>query len=280
MRRARPRWRSRQGARFIASVLQLGRTSAAPLPCSGRWRRRYRSRRYADRGRGGRVPRLAQRRVILFFWPMRASSANQISIVSIRRLSRARSPPGGGKFFKILDRARGLGMMARPGRKLAIAHGAQFPAHGLLGDRDAKLLEKPLAKIDQTASAPRHGSAGSAVSRSCGERPGAARPSAATVARRLAIIRPAGPAVEAQHPIADDLKLTPPIWPPRYVTRRRKSPQAPEADAPAGRPSSASPNQAARNRIKILSAWYGAGMTNIPPFAALNQTRAHPESPV
>jgi hypothetical protein len=28
----------------------------------------------------GRVPRLAQRRVILFFWPMRASSANQISM--------------------------------------------------------------------------------------------------------------------------------------------------------------------------------------------------------
>jgi hypothetical protein len=35
-----------------------------------------------SRGALGRVPRLAQRRVILFFWPMRASSANQISIVS------------------------------------------------------------------------------------------------------------------------------------------------------------------------------------------------------
>src|SRR5262249_23318063 len=30
----------------------------------------------------GRVPRFPQRRVTLFFWPMRASSANQISIVS------------------------------------------------------------------------------------------------------------------------------------------------------------------------------------------------------
>ena len=30
----------------------------------------------------GRVPRLAQRRVILFFWPMRASSANQTSMAS------------------------------------------------------------------------------------------------------------------------------------------------------------------------------------------------------
>jgi hypothetical protein len=32
-----------------------------------------------SRGADGRVPRRAQRRVILFFWPTRASSANQIS---------------------------------------------------------------------------------------------------------------------------------------------------------------------------------------------------------
>jgi hypothetical protein len=36
-----------------------------------------------SRGALGRVPRFAQRRVILFFWPIRASSANQISIVSM-----------------------------------------------------------------------------------------------------------------------------------------------------------------------------------------------------
>ena len=44
--------------------------------------------RAEDIGRGGslilgalgRVPRLAQRRVILFFWPTRGSSANQTSI--------------------------------------------------------------------------------------------------------------------------------------------------------------------------------------------------------
>ena len=36
-----------------------------------------------SRGARGRVPRFAQRRVILFFWPIRASSANQISIVSM-----------------------------------------------------------------------------------------------------------------------------------------------------------------------------------------------------
>jgi hypothetical protein len=32
-----------------------------------------------SRGADGRVPRLAQRRVILVVWPIRASSANQIS---------------------------------------------------------------------------------------------------------------------------------------------------------------------------------------------------------
>ena len=36
-----------------------------------------------SRGALGRVPRFAHRRVILFFWPIRASSANQISIVSL-----------------------------------------------------------------------------------------------------------------------------------------------------------------------------------------------------
>ena len=54
-----------------------------PLPCraSDRSRRRYRPTRCADLwGRLDGAPRLAQRRVILFFWLMRASSANQISM--------------------------------------------------------------------------------------------------------------------------------------------------------------------------------------------------------
>ena len=99
----------------------------------------------------GRVPRLAQRRVILFFWPMRASSANQISIVSQSIASRVRLSPGAREsFFKILDRARGLRVMARPCRELAVAHGAQFPTERLLGDRDAEFFEDPLRQIDQS----------------------------------------------------------------------------------------------------------------------------------
>jgi hypothetical protein len=52
-------------------------------------------------GAQGREPRLAQRRVILFFWPMRASSANQISISSgATPLSRAISSRRAGNFME------------------------------------------------------------------------------------------------------------------------------------------------------------------------------------
>jgi hypothetical protein len=65
----------------MVSVLQKGRTSPAPLPCSGQIAPKI----HADFvrwsfGADGLVPRLAQRRVILFFWPTRASSWNQISM--------------------------------------------------------------------------------------------------------------------------------------------------------------------------------------------------------
>ena len=40
-------------------------------------------------------------------------------------------------------------MVARSGREFAVAHGAQFPAERLLGNRDAELLEDPLRQIDQ-----------------------------------------------------------------------------------------------------------------------------------
>ena len=53
-----------------------------------------------SRGALGRVPRFAQRRVILFFWPIRASSANQISIVSMpTAFSRAIASRRAGKLF-------------------------------------------------------------------------------------------------------------------------------------------------------------------------------------
>jgi len=54
-----------------------------------------------SRGALGRVPRTAHRRVILFFWPMRASSANQISILSLSiAFSRAMASRRAGKFME------------------------------------------------------------------------------------------------------------------------------------------------------------------------------------
>ena len=52
-------------------------------------------------------------------------------------------------FFKILDRALGLRVVARTGREFAIAHLAQFPAQSLHSDGEAELLKHPLRQIDQ-----------------------------------------------------------------------------------------------------------------------------------
>ena len=41
-------------------------------------------------------------------------------------------------------------MMFGTNGKLAIAQGPQFPAQGLFGDNDPKLLVKPLAETDDT----------------------------------------------------------------------------------------------------------------------------------
>ena len=57
--------------------------------------------RCADRAAPtGRVPRRAQRRVILFFWPIRASSPNQTSMsAGIDAVARAIVVQAAGKFF-------------------------------------------------------------------------------------------------------------------------------------------------------------------------------------
>ena len=95
------------------------------------------------------MPRLAQRRVILFFWPMRASSTNQTSMAAgSTPFSRPISSRRAGKLFKILDRALSLRVMTGTSRELTISHGAQFPAQCLLGDDDAEFLEDPLAEVD------------------------------------------------------------------------------------------------------------------------------------
>jgi len=98
-------------------------------------------------------------------------------------------------------------MMARTGRKLAVAHGSQLPAQCLLGDGDTELLEDPLRQIDQppahhamdrrdraTFDHPRHGLALGIV-----ELRG--------LARRFAVKKAVRPSrIEPDHPIPDNLE--------------------------------------------------------------------------
>src|SRR3954454_2705452 len=86
---------------------------------------------------------------LLFFCPIRASSANQISI-GLPSTACAISSKRAGKFFKSRHRGLALRVMARTGRELAIVHGPQLARQRLLGDRDAELLPDPLDEVDQT----------------------------------------------------------------------------------------------------------------------------------
>jgi hypothetical protein len=151
---------------------------------------------------------LAQRRVILFFWPMRASSANQ-TFMALG--STPFSPPifakHSGRLFKILEGAGGLRVMARTSRELAIAHGAQFAAQGPLGDREAEFLPHSLAEIDdpRTYDAMNGGDVTALQDR--GERRPMYVVQPGRLPGRLLINQPFWPmSVELADPIANDLK--------------------------------------------------------------------------
>jgi hypothetical protein len=64
----------------------------------------------------------ARRRVILFFWPMGASSANQISI-ALPPVSAAIAAKTTGSLFKSSRRSLVLRTMTRPRRELAVSKG-------------------------------------------------------------------------------------------------------------------------------------------------------------
>src|SRR3954467_9832029 len=100
----------------MPSVVQRGRTKPAPLPSAGQMApKMYAEAVLWSLGADGRVPRLAQRRVILFFCPIRASSANQISSGLPRASAFASSSRRAGKFFKSGHRRLVLRVMARAG---------------------------------------------------------------------------------------------------------------------------------------------------------------------
>ena len=65
----------------MASLLQRGMTMQAPLPSAGQMAPKIQAEaRRWSLGAQGRVPRLAQRRVSLVCWPIRASSCHHSSI--------------------------------------------------------------------------------------------------------------------------------------------------------------------------------------------------------
>ena len=153
------------------------------------------------------MPRLAQRRVILFFWPMRASSWNQTSISAPADLLRAICASRSGKFFKSLGGVLVVGVMPRPGRELAEAHRPQLPAQSLLGNPDAVLLPNPLRQVDQPPAHDPMDRRDRAALDDAGEFLALGAVELGRPSWCLAIdetVRP--PGIEPQHPVADCLQ--------------------------------------------------------------------------
>ena len=161
--------------------------------------------------------------------------------------------------------------MTRASGEFAVAHGALFPAQGLPGDPHPERLKQPLRHIDKTPSYDAmDGGHGSALDHRRQRRP----------VLGIQSRRPAGglavdqafrtTAVELHNPVADNLHSDTAdpcgLAPRRTLVNRRKR-QKPTRLRSILR---ALRRQAARNRIKIRPS--ATGMTNIPPFATLNQT--------
>ena len=122
--------------------------------------------------------------------------------------------------------------MAGTSRELTITHGAQFAAQRLLGDDDAKLLENPLAKIDDPPAHDPMNRRNRAAFDDRGERRPMRVVKPGWLSRRLAVdqaLRSMG--VELHHPIANDLKRHPAdlrrLGAPRAFVNRRQSQKPP-----------------------------------------------------
>src|SRR5262245_2246604 len=143
-------------------------------------------------------------------WPGLGPEAGYVEADRSRRTRRNHLQRGGPYVFKILDRARRLSVVARPGREFAVAHRPELPAECLLGDRDAEFLKYPLRQIDQP---PAH-HAVDRRDRTTFDHAG--KCSTLTVVelgwlpRRLAVQGTMSPAcVDAQYPVPYDLRADP-----------------------------------------------------------------------
>jgi len=122
--------RSPQGAGSSLRYCRPAGSGLRPCPASGIPHRRYRWRRSAGHAvRLGGCRAFAQRRVILFFWPMRASSANQISIVSQSSALGVRDflQAHGKAFLKSSIALCVCAWWRGRAEKFAVAHGAPAP---------------------------------------------------------------------------------------------------------------------------------------------------------
>jgi len=79
--------------------IQAGRSRRLPFPASGRWLEECRSRRCADPAERSGECALGHLRVILFFWPIRASSWNQFLSADVDRFFAADFTRRAGNFF-------------------------------------------------------------------------------------------------------------------------------------------------------------------------------------
>src|SRR5215213_4359539 len=100
-------------------------------------------------GAQGRVPRRAQRRAILFFWPRAPRPATTALSGCLSGGSPGSSLNGRGGFCKSAPSLRVLGVVTRAGRELAIAQASQVPAQRRLADRNPEFLPDPQGQILQ-----------------------------------------------------------------------------------------------------------------------------------
>jgi hypothetical protein len=168
--------------------------------------------------------------------------------------------------------------MARTGRELAIVHGAQLPAQGLLGDGDPELLPEPCDQIDQT---PAH----HAVNRRDGPLLNDGLQGRAMrvgelggLAGRLAVDQALRPVrIELHHPVSHDLHRNPAD--PGRLGAGRPVIDYGQRQQPSGLRAvlGLSGKRAQCSGIKVCSERNRHGEP--PWFATLNQTRSKPTRP-
>ena len=152
----------------------------------------------------------AQRRVILFCWPIRASSWNHSSI-AVPGARRARIAVNvAGKFFECPDGVRVLRVMARPRRLLSERHRLRIAAYCGLAQRHRERLAHPGHEIAQPPTHHPIDRRDRAALDNLGQRPALGVVELRRLTRRLAVDQPGRTlGVEAQPPVADDLAARP-----------------------------------------------------------------------